>query len=224
MHNAMDYYLGGGFKYFFFSPLFGEHFQFDYYFSSGLKPPTIKFPTQLPPESPLKSLLDTNARQRFPRSVVQMPCSEMRHPGMATQWGSCGFLDVLSWRAGKWWEKLYWWLMRLTCLNYFNQGPIFDLSCGVLSLLVIVCQLWKYDAVHGDSSVSLATSELGRILNRRQSCDFKKRVWPVQNDVADPKILRLFQKYTQGTALPFTIILRIIKTFKIPRLSTRAYH
>ena len=33
--------LGGGFKkYFWFSPLFGEDFQFDSYFSSGLKPPT----------------------------------------------------------------------------------------------------------------------------------------------------------------------------------------
>ena len=32
--------LGGGFKYFLFSPLFGEDFQFDSYFSDGLKPPT----------------------------------------------------------------------------------------------------------------------------------------------------------------------------------------
>ena len=32
--------LGGGFKYSLFSPLFGEDFQFDYYFSDGLKPPT----------------------------------------------------------------------------------------------------------------------------------------------------------------------------------------
>ena len=32
--------LGGGFKYFLFSPLFGEDFQFDQYFSDGLKPPT----------------------------------------------------------------------------------------------------------------------------------------------------------------------------------------
>ena len=32
--------LGGGFKHFLFSPLFGEDFQFDYYFSDGLKPPT----------------------------------------------------------------------------------------------------------------------------------------------------------------------------------------
>ena len=33
-------YLGGGFKYFLFSPLPGEMIQFDYYFSNGLKPPT----------------------------------------------------------------------------------------------------------------------------------------------------------------------------------------
>ena len=33
-------YPGGGFKYFLFSPLFGEGFQFDWYFSNGLKPPT----------------------------------------------------------------------------------------------------------------------------------------------------------------------------------------
>ena len=32
--------LGGGFKYFLCSPLFGEDFQFDWYFSNGLKPPT----------------------------------------------------------------------------------------------------------------------------------------------------------------------------------------
>ena len=31
--------LGGGFKYFLFSPLFGEDSQFDEYFSNGLKPP-----------------------------------------------------------------------------------------------------------------------------------------------------------------------------------------
>ena len=32
--------LGGGFKYFIFSPLLGEDSQFDQYFSEGLKPPT----------------------------------------------------------------------------------------------------------------------------------------------------------------------------------------
>ena len=32
--------LGGGFKYFLFSPLPGEMIQFDYHFSKGLKPPT----------------------------------------------------------------------------------------------------------------------------------------------------------------------------------------
>ena len=37
-----DKKLGGGFKYFLFSPLFGEDFQFDWYFSDGLKPPTRK--------------------------------------------------------------------------------------------------------------------------------------------------------------------------------------
>ena len=30
---------GGGFKHFLFSPLLGEAFHFDYYFSNGLKPP-----------------------------------------------------------------------------------------------------------------------------------------------------------------------------------------
>ena len=33
-------FLGGGFKHFLFSPLFVEDFQFDQYFSDGLKPPT----------------------------------------------------------------------------------------------------------------------------------------------------------------------------------------
>ena len=37
--------LGGGFKYFFFSPLPGEMFQFDKYCSNGLKPPTSKTET-----------------------------------------------------------------------------------------------------------------------------------------------------------------------------------
>ena len=35
--------LGGGFIFFLFSPLFGEDFQFDSYFSNGLKPPTRNF-------------------------------------------------------------------------------------------------------------------------------------------------------------------------------------
>ena len=34
------FYIGGGFKYILFSPLFGEDSHFDYYFSDGLKPPT----------------------------------------------------------------------------------------------------------------------------------------------------------------------------------------
>ena len=33
-------YLGGGFKYFLCSPLLGEDSHFDYFFSTGLKPPT----------------------------------------------------------------------------------------------------------------------------------------------------------------------------------------
>ena len=38
--TAVILYLGGGFKYFLFSSLFGEMIQFDRYFSNGLKPPT----------------------------------------------------------------------------------------------------------------------------------------------------------------------------------------
>ena len=41
-YNIYIYKLGGGFKYVLFSPLFGEDFQFDSYFSDGLKPPTSK--------------------------------------------------------------------------------------------------------------------------------------------------------------------------------------
>ena len=37
-------YLGGGFKYFLFSLLFGEDSHFDNYFSNGLKPPTRYVP------------------------------------------------------------------------------------------------------------------------------------------------------------------------------------
>ena len=40
--------LGGGFKYFLFSPLLGEDFQFDYYFSNGLKPPTRQYLNNFP--------------------------------------------------------------------------------------------------------------------------------------------------------------------------------
>ena len=36
-------FLGGGFKYFLFSPLFGKDIQFDEHISDGLKPP-ISFP------------------------------------------------------------------------------------------------------------------------------------------------------------------------------------
>ena len=46
--------LGGGFKYFLFSSLFGEMIQFDQYFSDGLKPPTssvLLFLFGLPPAS-----------------------------------------------------------------------------------------------------------------------------------------------------------------------------
>ena len=40
VYSKMNECLGGGFKYVLFSPLFGEDFQFDEYFSKGLKPPT----------------------------------------------------------------------------------------------------------------------------------------------------------------------------------------
>ena len=41
MAETDDYWwLGGGFKYFLFSPLFGEDSHFDWYFSNGLKPPS----------------------------------------------------------------------------------------------------------------------------------------------------------------------------------------
>ena len=36
----MFFFLGGGFKYFLFSSLFGEDSHFDSYFSDGLKQPT----------------------------------------------------------------------------------------------------------------------------------------------------------------------------------------
>ena len=38
-------YLGGGFKYLLFSPLFGEDSHFEQYFSIGLKPPTSYIPS-----------------------------------------------------------------------------------------------------------------------------------------------------------------------------------
>ena len=36
-------YIGGGFKYFLFSPLFGEDSDFDWYFWNGLKPTSNAF-------------------------------------------------------------------------------------------------------------------------------------------------------------------------------------
>ena len=41
--------LDGGFKYLLFSPLFGQDFHFDQYFSNGLKPPTRQSLTFSPP-------------------------------------------------------------------------------------------------------------------------------------------------------------------------------
>ena len=43
--------LGGGFKYFLFSPLLEEIIQFDEYFSDGLKPPTRKDESKELPKS-----------------------------------------------------------------------------------------------------------------------------------------------------------------------------
>ena len=45
--QQVDFFLGGGFKYFLFSPGFGEDSRFDPYFSAGLKPPT-RFPLDFP--------------------------------------------------------------------------------------------------------------------------------------------------------------------------------
>ena len=45
--SEKKHYLGGGFQYFLCSPLFGEDFQFDSYFSNGLKPPTSYFSRDL---------------------------------------------------------------------------------------------------------------------------------------------------------------------------------
>ena len=39
MKNRGILLLGGGFKYFLLSPLFGEDFHLELYFSKGLKPP-----------------------------------------------------------------------------------------------------------------------------------------------------------------------------------------
>ena len=54
--------LGGGFKYFLFSPLFGEDSHFDQYFSDGLKPPTSVF---LPKKRPTYSVAQDSDRRYF---------------------------------------------------------------------------------------------------------------------------------------------------------------
>ncbi len=54
-----NHYLGGGFKHFLCLPLSGEDFQFDEYFSDGLKPPTSYF----------LDLLQKNACSRFINST-----------------------------------------------------------------------------------------------------------------------------------------------------------
>ena len=51
-HSMIYTLLGGGFKYFLFSSLFGEDPHFDSYFSNGLKPPTR---LGLPPLTQLQS-------------------------------------------------------------------------------------------------------------------------------------------------------------------------
>ena len=83
------FHLGGGSKYFLFSPPFREDSQFDYYFSNGLKPPTshvwqtwfweVMSPSRISTFSRLlhSCLLNVTAANaspchKYPASTVQM--------------------------------------------------------------------------------------------------------------------------------------------------------
>ena len=121
-------------------------------------------------------------------------------------------------------------------------------------MLVIVChQLWKYDAMHGETTVSLTTSELeeyskdnvamkhSRFYEALQiqplHCEktilrFQQQGLTCSQKNADPKILRKCPEISRRDCplslshffLDVTSHICTIKSFNIPRLSTRAYH
>ena len=83
------WYLGGGFKYFLFSPLFGEDSHFDWYFSDGLKPPSrIWYAWTTEPTEPMirhASFIRTRRNydfkdfQQFPIDVFDHAFFQKRH-------------------------------------------------------------------------------------------------------------------------------------------------
>ena len=143
--------------------------------------------------------------------------------------------------------------MSLACLNYFNQSPIFDFwSCVIAShCLWSTVEMWC-DVVN-ETSVSLTTSELEEYsednVARKHSrfyealqiqplhCEktilrFQQQGLTCSQKNADPKILRKYPEISRRDCplsllhffLDVTSHICTIKSFNIPRLSTRAYH
>ena len=82
-----SYILGGGFKYFLFSPLFGEMIQFDQYFSNGLNPPT-SIPLDFPWD---KVAIQVIQHPRWLINHLRLSWVIILHPH-PLQLGSWGFL------------------------------------------------------------------------------------------------------------------------------------
>ena len=99
-YAKLKHQLGGGFKYFLFSPLFGEDFQFDSYFSDGLKPPTSHlFPGHL---NLVLSILVKNA--------TEVPLPNWARVPQRREENSC--LDQDGNRNVPKKEMLYYWIIK----------------------------------------------------------------------------------------------------------------
>ena len=98
--SGKNLFLGGGFKYVLFSPLFGEDFQFDSYFSDGLKPPTSHlFPGHL---NLVLSILVKNA--------TEVPLPNWARVPQRREENSC--LDQDGNRNVPKKEMLYYWIIK----------------------------------------------------------------------------------------------------------------
>ena len=77
MGNFLCKTIGGGFKYFLFSPLPGEMIQFDKYFSDGLKPPTSNcWGLTLWETSCIKKITPPE-RQKFAEKTMHLKSAEL---------------------------------------------------------------------------------------------------------------------------------------------------
>ena len=81
-----DCLLGGGFRYFLFSSLFGEDSRFDQYFSNGLKRPTSYFWSLcIFSETVLSSIAVRNVEAIFYESGKKKGPTQVFHSGQTSQ-------------------------------------------------------------------------------------------------------------------------------------------